>query len=79
MAVSESPLVDGPHLVVSPGGPGAGMVKLNKMTGETVWTSKDLSDTPGYSSITAADVQGVRTYMTFTASAGISSALRMAS
>jgi outer membrane protein assembly factor BamB len=31
--ISESPLVDGPHLVVTPGGPGAGMVKLDKMTG----------------------------------------------
>ena len=69
--ISESPLVDGPHVVVSPGGPGAGMVKLDKMTGKTVWTSKDLSDTAGYSSIIAADVQGVRTYMTFTASAGV--------
>ena len=69
--VSESPLVDGSHLVVTPGGPGAGMVKLDKMTGKTVWTSKDLSDTAAYSSITVADVQGVRTYMTFTASAGV--------
>ena len=69
--VSESPLVDGPHLVVSPGGPGAGIVKLDKMTGKTVWTSKELSDTAGYSSITVADVQGVRTYMTFTAAAGV--------
>ena len=39
------------------------MVKLDKMTGKTVWTSKDLSDTAAYSSITAADIQGVRTYM----------------
>jgi outer membrane protein assembly factor BamB len=69
--ISESPLVDGPHVVVSPGGPGAGMVKLDKMTGKTVWTTKDLSDPAGYSSIIAADVQGVRTYMTFTAAAGI--------
>jgi outer membrane protein assembly factor BamB len=69
--VSESPLVDGPHVVVSPGGPGAGMVKLDKMTGKTVWTSKDLSDPAGYSSVIAADVQGVRTYLTFTAAAGV--------
>jgi len=69
--ISESPLVDGPHVVVSPGGPGAGMVKLDKMTGKTVWTSKGLSDQAGYSSIIAADVQGVRTYMTFTAEAGV--------
>jgi outer membrane protein assembly factor BamB len=69
--ISESPLVDGPHVVVSPGGPGAGMVKLDKMTGKTVWTSKELGDTAAYSSITVADVQGVRTYMTFTAQAGV--------
>ena len=69
--ISESPLVDGPHVVVSPGGPGAGMVKLDKMTGKTVWKSQDLSDTAAYSSIVAADVQGVRTYMTFTATAGV--------
>ncbi len=69
--ISESPLVDGPHLIVSPGGPGAGMVKLDKMTGKTVWTAKDLSDPAGYSSVIAADVQGVRTYMTFTAAAGV--------
>ena len=69
--ISESPLIDGPHLVVTPGGPGAGMVKLDKMTGKTVWTAKELSDAAAYSSITVADVQGVRTYMTFTASAGV--------
>jgi outer membrane protein assembly factor BamB len=69
--ISESPLVDGPHVIVSPGGPGAGMVKLDKMTGKTVWQSKELSDTAGYSSPIVADVQGVRTYMTFTAAAGV--------
>ncbi len=69
--VSESPLVDGAHVVVSPGGRGAGMVKLDKMTGQTVWTSKELSDHAAYASIIAADIQGVRTYLTFTASAGV--------
>jgi outer membrane protein assembly factor BamB len=69
--ISESPLVDGPSVVVTPGGPGAGMVKLDKLTGKTVWTSKELSDVAGYSSIIAADVHGVRTYMTFTDAAGV--------
>lgn len=69
--ISESPLVDGAHLIVSPGGPGAGMVKLDKMTGKTVWQAGDLSDPAGYSSAIAADVQGVRTYLTFTAAAGV--------
>jgi outer membrane protein assembly factor BamB len=69
--ISESPLVDGPHLVVTPGGPGASIAKLDKMTGKTVWTSKDLGETAGYSSITVADIQGVRTYLTFTAAAAV--------
>ena len=45
--ISESPLVDGPSLVVSPGGPEAAIVKLDKMTGQTMWTSKELSDAAG--------------------------------
>ena len=69
--ISESPLVDGPHVIVSPGGPGAGIVKLDKLTGATVWTSKDLGDAAGYASVIAADIDGVRTYITFTAEAGV--------
>jgi outer membrane protein assembly factor BamB len=69
--ISESPLVDGAHLIVSPGGPGAGVVKLDKLTGKTVWQTSDLSDPAGYSSAIVADVQGVRTYLTFTAAAGV--------
>jgi outer membrane protein assembly factor BamB len=69
--ISESPLVDGGHVVVMPGGRGASIVKLDKMTGATVWTTKELSDSAGYSSIVAADVQGVRTYLAFTSAAGV--------
>ena len=69
--ISESPLVDGNNLIVTPGGRNAGMVALDKMTGKTVWTSKELSDEAGYSSVIAADVQGVRTLMTLTAEAGV--------
>jgi outer membrane protein assembly factor BamB len=69
--ISESPLVDGAHVIVMPGGPGAGIVKLDKMTGATVWTTKELSDSASYSSIIAADVSGVRTYLAFTAEAGV--------
>jgi outer membrane protein assembly factor BamB len=69
--ISESPLVDGAHVIVTPGGPQATIVKLDKMTGKTVWTAKELSDPAGYSSAIVADVQGVRTYLTFTAAAGV--------
>ena len=47
------------------------MVALDKMTGKTVWTSKELSDEAGYASPIAADVQGVRTIMTLTVEAGV--------
>jgi outer membrane protein assembly factor BamB len=69
--ISESPLVDGGKLIVTPGGPRAGMVALDKLTGKTIWTSEQLSDEAGYASPIAADVQGVRVYMTLTSDAGI--------
>lgn len=69
--ISESPLIDGNNVIVSPGGRGAGMAALDKTTGKTVWVSKELSDEPGYSSPIVADVQGVRTIMTLTAQAGV--------
>jgi outer membrane protein assembly factor BamB len=69
--VSESPLIDGTRIIVSPGGRNAGMVALDKMTGTTVWVSKELSDEAGYASAVVADVQGVRTIMTLTGNAGI--------
>jgi outer membrane protein assembly factor BamB len=69
--ISESPLVDGDRVIVSPGGPRAGIVALDKMTGSTVWASDQLSDEAGYASPIAADVQGVRVYMTLTSSAGV--------
>jgi outer membrane protein assembly factor BamB len=69
--MSHSPLVDGHAVIVTPGGRNAGMVALDKMTGATIWTSEDLSDASGYASPIVADVQGVRTYVTLTASAGV--------
>ena len=69
--LSESPLVDGNLVIVTPGGRGAGVVALDKTTGKTVWESKELSDSAGYASSIVADVGGVRTIMTFTADAGV--------
>ena len=69
--LSESPLIDGDHVIATPGGRGAGVVALDKMSGKTVWVSKELSDGAGYSSPIVADVGGVRTIMTFTAEAGV--------
>jgi outer membrane protein assembly factor BamB len=69
--ISESPLVDGTRVVVTPGGPNAGMVALDKATGKTIWAAKELSDEAGYASAIAGDVQGVRTLMTLTAEGGV--------
>jgi outer membrane protein assembly factor BamB len=69
--VSESPLVDGNRLIVTPGGRNAGMVALDKTSGKTIWTARELSDEAGYASAVVADVQGVRTLMTLTAEAGV--------
>ncbi len=69
--ISESPLVDGNQVIVTPGGRGAGVVALDKMSGKTIWVAKELSDEAGYSSPIVADVQGVRTVMTLTAEAGV--------
>jgi outer membrane protein assembly factor BamB len=69
--ISESPLVDGNLVVVTPGGRGAGMAALDKMTGRTVWAAKELDDEAGYASPIAAEVGGVRTVMTLTAEAAV--------
>jgi outer membrane protein assembly factor BamB len=69
--ISESPLIDGDRLIVTPGGQGASIVALDKATGKTVWTTKELSDEAGYSSCIASDIGGVRTIIGFTGRAGV--------
>jgi outer membrane protein assembly factor BamB len=69
--ISESPLVDGDKVIVTPGGRGAGMVALDKMTGRTIWTAKELGDEAGYASAMVVEVGGVRAYTTFTANAAV--------
>lgn len=69
--ISESPLVDGNQVIVTPGGSNAGMVAVDKMTGKTVWVAKELSDEAGYASPIIANVGSVRTLMTVTANAGV--------
>ena len=69
--ISESPLVDGSQVIVTPGGRNAGMVAIDKMSGKTIWAAKELSDEAGYASPIAANVGGVRAIMTLTSSAGV--------
>lgn len=69
--LSESPLIDGDRVIVTPGGPGACVVALDKASGKTVWTSTDLSDNAGYSSCVAGDVGNVRVIANLTDRAGV--------
>jgi outer membrane protein assembly factor BamB len=66
--LSQSPLIDGNNVIVSPG---AGIAAVDKMTGKTVWSTPGLRDEAAYSSVISADVQGVRTLLTFTATAAV--------
>lgn len=69
--ISESPLVDGAKLIVTPGGRGAGIVALDKASGKEIWRSAQLSDQAGYSSCIVADIHKVRTIMNLTSEAGV--------
>ena len=63
--ISESPLIDGDRVIVTPGGPGASVVALDKLKGDLLWKSQ--SDPAGYSSPIAFDAGGSRKVVVFTA------------
>ena len=65
--LAESLLVDGDRVICTPGGPDATVVALNKMTGDTRWTTKGLSDKASYCSPTIVDHRGRRILLTETA------------
>lgn len=69
--LSESPLLDGTKLIVSPGGRSGTMVAIDKNSGKDVWVCRGGATGAGYSSAIAADVGGVRTYINFMHDAGI--------
>lgn len=60
---SESPLVDGDQLIVTPGGKDGAIVALDKKTGKTIWRSKELTDGAEYSSVVIAEVNGKKQYV----------------
>ncbi len=73
---SESPLMDGDKVVITPGGKEGSVVALNKKTGAVIWRSKEFTDDPHYSSLIVAEIGGVRQYIQLTAEsvAGIAAA-----
>ena len=63
---SESPLVDGDKLVITPGGAQGAVVALNKDTGKVIWRCEDFKDRAGYSSLIIREIGGVRQYLQLT-------------
>jgi glucose dehydrogenase len=63
---SESPLVLGDKVIVTPGGPGAAIVALDKNTGAEIWKSQ--SDPAGYSSPMPFEMGGNQYVVVFTGS-----------
>ncbi|MEO8497979.1 MAG: PQQ-binding-like beta-propeller repeat protein, partial [Planctomycetota bacterium] len=57
---SESPLIEGNLIIVTPGGKDGTLAALNKLTGEVVWRSAAVAEGAHYSSPVAADIGGVR-------------------
>jgi outer membrane protein assembly factor BamB len=62
----ESALVDGDHVICSPGGEKGTLAALDKKSGNVIWRSAKLTDPAAYSSIIAADILGVRQYIQLT-------------
>lgn len=70
---SESPLLDGDRLVVTPGGSEATMVALDKKTGKVQWKGTvPGGDTAGYASVVVAQFGGVKQYVTLMANGLVS-------
>jgi outer membrane protein assembly factor BamB len=66
-AIAESPLVDDKYVYCMPGGEDSAVAALDKHTGETVWTSKGLTDASSYCSPNIIIHNGRRILVTMTA------------
>ena len=66
----ESPLVDGDRVICTPGGEGATLVALDRLTGKTIWKSQ-VPGSPGaaYASAISIEFEGQRQYVQLTAKA----------
>lgn len=67
--LTESLLVDGDRVICTPGGEKAGIVALDKASGQTVWACREIDEKSGYCSPILAEHGGRRLLVTLTASA----------
>jgi outer membrane protein assembly factor BamB len=63
---SESPLLDGENVIVTPGGSKGAVVALKKETGETVWRCTEITDGAEYPSLVPVEIAGQRQYLLLT-------------
>ena len=63
---TESPLVDGDKIIVTPGGKKGAVIALNRMTGKLIWKSADFTDGAQYSSLIISEFGGERQYIQLT-------------
>lgn len=63
---TESPLVDGPLVVCTPGGSKGALAALDKKTGKVRWRSREFKDGAQYSSVIKAMHHGQRQYIQLT-------------
>jgi outer membrane protein assembly factor BamB len=62
---SESPLVDGEMLFVTPGGEQGTVLALDKHTGTKIWQSEEVTEGAHYSTPVIAEIHGKRTLVQF--------------
>ena len=63
---SESPLLDGPMLLCTPGGSKGSVVALNKANGALFWQCAGVKDPPHYTSIVLAEINKIPQYVVLT-------------
>jgi outer membrane protein assembly factor BamB len=64
---AEAVLVDGNRVVCTPGGKNGTLLALDKKTGDTIWRTKDWTDSAHYSSVILREMHGVPQYIQLTA------------
>ena len=62
---SESPLIEGRMLFVTPGGKQGTVVALDKLTGSRIWQSDEVTEGAHYSTPVVANIHGTRTLVQF--------------